>query len=411
MKTLTEHYRLLLGLDSAWKVGNVSLSLEDKKVEIELEHLGGRMACPDCRQQWPIADHAPSRTWRHLDTMQFETILRAQVPRVHCPEHGVKTATVPWADKHSRFTWFFEAFVVQIIQATSSLSAASRLLRLDWDALQRVMERAVERGMERREEREIPYLGVDEKNFGKGQDYVSILTDIAGSRILEVVEDRTQAAAESLFETLSEEQRDNVEAVAMDMSQAYRNAAEKCVPQAAIVHDKFHLAKHLNEAVDQVRRQEHKTLRAEGDERLTGSRQLWLFRPENIEPDLRLVFDDLRAEELKTSRAWALKEQFRWFWEYTYAGNAKKFFDRWYAWASRCRLKPIVKVAAMFKRHLPRLLTYFKHPITNATSEGFNSRVQAIKAQARGFRDFANYRVRILFHCGRLDLLPTIATH
>ena len=118
----------------------------------------------------------------------------------------------------------------------------------------------------------------------------------------------------------------------------------------------------------------------------------------------------LKDQELKTSRAWAIKEQFRWFWEYRYAGNARKFFNRWYGWATRSRLAPIIKVAKMLKRYLENTLTYFRHGITNAMSEGFNSRIQSIKSQARGFRAFGNYRTRT-FYCGKLNLLPTEISH
>ncbi len=118
--------------------------------------------------------------------------------------------------------------------------------------------------------------------------------------------------------------------------------------------------------------------------------------------------EELKKLELKTSRAWAIKEYFRWFWEYTYAGNALKFFQRWRSWAIRCRLKPMVQVAKTLHNHLDNMLTYFRHPITNAICEGFNSKIQAIKSDARGFRGFKNYRTRILFYCGKLDLMPDL---
>jgi len=192
---------------------------------------------------------------------------------------------------------------------------------------------------------------------------------------------------------------------------AFANSVEANAQQAEIVHDRFHISKHLNEAVDQVRRSEHKLLKQAGDDRLKGSKHLWLFNPENLSEERWIEFETLKDQELKTSRAWAIKEQFRWLWEYRYAANARKFFDRWYGWAVRSQLKPIIKVAKMLKRHLDNILTYFRHGITNAKSEGFNSRIQSIKSQARGFRAFQNFRNRILFYCGKLDLLPSEITH
>lgn len=411
MKDLTEHYRLLLGLDASWEVSDVSLSLEEKRVDILVSHADGPVTCPECGAQCSIADHAPERTWRHLDTMQFETRLRARVPRCDCKACGVKTTAVPWAGKHSRFTLLFEAMAIEVIRACGNVKAAAGLLGLDWDSVHRIMERAVDRGLDRREVEEVAHVGIDEKNFGRGQSYISLLTDLDGSRILEVTEGRTEESADELWKAIPDQQRDKVEAVAMDMWQAYMNSAATHAEQAEIVHDRFHISKHLNEAVDRVRRQEHKVLKKVGDDRLTGSKQLWLFNPDNMSEDRWIEFEALKDQELKTSRAWAIKEQFRWFWEYRYAGNARKFFDSWYGWAVRSRLRPISDTAKMLKRHLENILTYFRHRITNAASEGFNSRIQSIKSAARGFRAFRNYRIRILFYCGKLDLLPEGITH
>ena len=411
MNKLTEHYRLLLGLDAAWEVSDVALCLDEKRVEILVTHVGGPVTCPECGEGCTIADHAPERSWRHLDTMQFETRLRGRTPRADCKACGVKTTAVPWAGKHSRFTLMFEALAIQVIQACGNVKSAAGLLGLDWDSVHRIMQRAVERGLDRREVDSLQYVGIDEKSFRRGHNYISLLTDLTGSRVLEVVEDRTEEATDGLWKDLSDEQRGQIEAVAVDMWPAFANSVKTNAEQADIVHDRFHISKHLNEAVDKVRRQEHKALTKDGDERLKGSKQLWLFNPENLSDDRWIEFEALKDQELKTSRAWAIKEQFRWFWEYTYAGNARKFFKSWYGWAARSQLKPIIKVAKMLKRHLDNILTYFRHRITNAMSEGFNSRIQSIKSQARGFRAFDNYRIRILFYCGKLDLVPSEITH
>ena len=110
--------------------------------------------------------------------------------------------------------------------------------------------------------------------------------------------------------------------------------------------------------------------------------------------------------QLKVARAWAAKELFSKFWEYQEEGWARRFFKDWFGWVSRSRLKPVVDVAQMLKRHLDNLLTYLKHHITNAVTEGLNSKIQSLKSAARGFRSFRNYRIRILFFCGKLNLYP-----
>lgn len=411
MNELHEHYRLLLGLDDSWQVAAVDLSLEESRVEIQLEHVGKRVRCPECQAESSLADHAPDRCWRHLDTMQFETLIRARVPRARCQQCGVKTIAIPWAGKHSRFTLMFEAFAIAVLNSCSNVTRAALLLRLDWSSVHTIMERAVARGLAKRSVEKVRHVGIDEKSFRRGQSYVSVMTDLDGSRVLDVAEGRDETAANCLWESLPEAQRKKVEAVATDMWPAYVTSVEVNSPQAEVVHDKFHIAKHLNEAVDQVRRAEHKRLMQEGDESLKGSKQLWLFRESNLPARHQERFRELKEMHLKTSRAWALKEYFQEFWNYCVAGFAKRFFSDWYGWAVRSRLKPMIKKAKMLKRHLDRLLTYFRHFITNAKSEAFNSRIQAIKSDARGFRSFHNYRIRILFYCGKLDLLPKPLCH
>jgi transposase len=413
METTAEHYRLLLGLDDSWDVVRVDLSLEEKRVEIFLEYVAdGGGVCAECGGGAPLADHAAERKWRHLDTMQFETILIARTPRTRCPKCGTKTMTVPWAEKHSRFTIIFEAFAIEVIKACGNVKAAAKLLGLHWDSAHRIMERAVERGIQRRDTDSIENVGIDEKSFRRGHDYISLMTDIDESRVLEVSEGRDEAAANRLWTSLSPEKKGKIKAVAVDMWQAYLTSIRLNAPEAAIVHDRFHVSKYLNEAVDKVRRQEHKKLKKEKDESpLTGSKQLWLYNPENLSESQSLRFSELKNLELKTSRAWAIKEHFRWFWSYTYAKNAEKYFRKWYGWATHSRLKPVISVAKTLNRHLDNLLTYFRHPITNATSEGFNSRIQSIKSNARGFRSFDNYRTRIFFYCGKLNLIPDGINH
>jgi transposase len=406
MSELTNHYRALLGLDDAWTVLSVDFSVQEKSVAIRLKHGGGPLTCPECGASCPQADLAAERTWRHLDTMQFQTLLKARAPRSQCSACGVKTIALPWAGKHSRFTLLFEAFAVAVLEACANVQRAAVLLGLDWQTVHAIMERAVKRGLERREVDEVRRVGMDEKNFGKGHSYVSVMTDLEGARVLDVVPERTRAAADALWQTLPEGQREKVLAVAVDMWEPYLQSAEAHAPNAEVVHDKFHVAKHLGEAVDRVRRKESKTLRAEGDERLTGSRFLWLFDPDNLEKDQKERLEKLRGESLKTGRAWAIKEHFRRFWDYTYADSAQRFFADWHAWAVRSRLAPMVEKAKMLKRHLGGLLSYFRQRVTNAMSEGFNSRIQALKTAARGFRKFANYRTRILFYCGKLNLTP-----
>lgn len=405
MNELHAHYRTLLGLDEHWEVEEVDLLVHENRIVIRLRHVAEKLTCPECQSACSQAD-ARKRTWKHLDTMQFETLIKANVPRANCKQCGVKTVAIPWAGKHSRFTLMFEAIAIKVLLAARSVSAGAELLRVSWKTAHRIMKDAVDRGLERREEEPINYLGIDEKSFGRGQDYISMMVDIDHSRVLEVAKDRSAESCDKLFESLSEKQKAGVKAVATDFWQAFRNSIQVQVPEADIVYDHFHVSQYLGDAVDRVRKAENKRLNADGDKSLTGKRQLLLYNLDNLNREQRTQLDQIRRSALKTARAWSLKEMFRKFWEYHSESWAQKFFQKWYSWASRCRLKPMKQVAVMLKKHLGGLLAYFRHPITNSKNEGFNGRVQSIKAAAKGFRNFENYRIRILFYCGKLQLMP-----
>jgi transposase len=339
--------------------------------------------------------------------MQFETIISCKVPRTNCPEHGIKTVNVPWADNYSRFTFLFERFAIDVLGSAKNITAAKKLLRLSWRQIHRIQKRAVERGMSRRENEKIIHVGIDEKNFLKRHSYASVLNDLDEGRVLDVVEGRTEESAKALLDTgLSDRQRKQVEAIAMDMWDAFMSASRQILPQADIVHDKYHVAGYLGKAVDSVRKKENNCLLKTGDDTLKGSKYLWLHNPDNLSKDAKKKFREFALDELQVGRAWAIKESFRHFWLYRYKGAAERFFKQWYFWATHSKLKPIIDSAKTLKRHYGGIVAYLKHHITNAVSEGINSKIQSIKADARGFRNFQNYRIAILFHCGKLNLYP-----
>ena len=197
-------------------------------------------------------------------------------------------------------------------------------------------------------------MGIDEKAFRKGHHYFTLVNDLERSRVLYVAEDRTQASLDAFWPTLTAEQRDSIEAVAMDMWEPYVNSTRLNLTDAdgKIVFDKFHIAKHLSEAVDKVRRKENKILRAAGDDRLTGTRYDWLRHPARMEAEDRRAFAGLRDSGLKTARAWALKETMMAFFEYHYERPARKHFRWWHNWAARSRLQPMIETGRMLKRRL-----------------------------------------------------------
>jgi len=287
-----------------------------------------------------------------------------------------------------------------------SQSAAAQFLELDWHQVHRIQAAAVHRGMQRRNTEQIKRVGLDEKSFGRGHHYETVLTDLDHRRVLEVVEHREQKSAEKALCSLPAEQRAQLEVVALDMWPAFMNAANTQAPNADLVHDRFHVMKHLNEAVDKVRKQEHAELSKESLDWLTGQKYLFLKSPSTWKKDEKACFKELRSKDLKVTKAWSVRESFQHFWSFDTRVGARSFFDRWRRSALATNLAPIKKVAAMFLDHLTGLLSYAVHKVSNAVTEGFNSKIQMIKSAARGFRSFENYRIAILFHCGKLDLYP-----
>jgi transposase len=396
----TEFFAKLLEITDPWRVAQVQMDVPGRRIEITVECQKALWADPATHERVTIHGYE-ERSWRDMDIRQMETVIHARVPRLRYPDGHTELLAVPWAEPRGRFTTFFEAWAVQVLQAAQSISQACALLRLDWSTAHRIMQRAVERGLARRALAGLRYVGLDEKSFLQGQSYVSVLSDLAKGRVLEVVEGRDEASGTALWQSLPEAQRAQVEAAAMDMSAGFAAATRAAAPQVAIVHDKFHVSKLLSEAVDRVRRGEVKE-----DDRLKGSRQLWLYNPINLEDERLTELQRLAAQNTRTARAWLQKENFSGFWAQEGWCAAKGYLEAWYRSAIRCRLEPIKKVARTIKRHAETLLNYSTHPITNAVAEGLNSRIQQIKANARGFRSFAHYRTRILFFCGKLDLLP-----
>lgn len=402
-------YQQILGISSPWEVASVELKLEAGDIHVQLSHAADTTwCCAECGKACSLHDHQPERVWRHLDTCQYQTLLHAQIPRTNCPEHGVRTVSVPWALPGSRFTMLFEQIVISWLQAASQSAVALRM-KLSWDEVHGIMDRAVKRGLERRQAKPLTYVGVDEKSFKKRHNYVTVVSDLTEGCVLYVSEDRKQSSLDSFWPTLTTEQLNGIQAVTMDMWQAYQQSVIDNVPdgESKIVFDKFHVAKHLGEAVDKVRRQENKELRAVGDDRLVKTRFQWLTNRNNHTTDQWRDFKSLRESNLKTARAWALREQAMKLFDYFYHKPAEKHFAWWYRWATRSRLTPMIEKAKMLKSRIRNILTHITHPITNALSESLNAKIQWAKSTARGFRNKQNFINAIYFHCGKLELDPT----
>jgi len=404
----TDLYTRLLGVAEPWNVTHVEVDTAGKTVTVSVR-LDDAPRCPQCGQPAPRYDHR-QRRWRHLDTMQFQTILEAELPRVECAEHGIVQMRVPWAEPGSSFTALFEALVIDWLLAAST-SVVAKYLRLSWNAVDGIMQRAVRRGLDRRTITPSEHLSIDETSFQRRHEYVTVVTDQTTGHVLHVADDRTKESLDGFFEALNPEQKQAIQSVSMDMWPAYITTVRAHVEDAdrKICFDKFHVAGYLSEAVDRVRRGEHKQLSAQGDYQLKKTRYYWLENPDTMSLKRWRAFEPLRESALKTARAWAIKEHAMCLWHYSNRTWAQKSWAHWLSWAQRCRLEPMKKAARTIKTHLWGIINAVVLKKTNATAESINSRIQRIKYRACGFRNRLRFRTAILFHLGGLDLHPDAA--
>lgn len=402
----TELYRQILGIEKPWKVVEVQVSLADDEVQVTVARAGGQLRCPKCGKACPGYDHR-TRRWRHLDTCQLKTVLLAEVPRVECDEHGVVTVNVPWAEPGSGFTALFEALVINWLKQASTSAVAERL-RLSWNAVDGVMQRAVKRGLSRRGELSPRRLSVDETSYRKGHDYVTLVTDQEQAVVVHVADERDTGSLAGFYEPLSEQQKAGIESVCMDMWPAYIKATRDALADAddKIAFDRFHVAQYLGKAVDQVRRQEHRQLMRQGDDRMKGSKYQWLRNRGNMNWHQLRSFTVLRQSSLKTARAWAIKEMATHLWHYRSYRWAEKGWKRLINWMARSRLKPMQVTAKTLRRHLPGILNAVILGVNNSHAESMNSRIKTVKSRARGFRNKQRFHNAIYFHLGGLQLYP-----
>lgn len=401
-------YARLLGIEDPWRVTDVTLRLDEARevvVSVELDP-GATLHCPKCEGRGSRYD-SRERRWRHLDTMQYRTILVADVPRVQCDEHGVVQVTVPWSDPKSRFTALFEALVIDWLKE-ASFSAVARQLSLSWDQVDGIQERAVRRGLARRRKQRPRRIGVDETSFRKRAEYITVVNDLDQNKVLWIGDDRRKQTLSAFYTELGVEGCNRLESVAMDMWAPYISSTREHVPDAdrRIVFDKFHVAQHLGRAVDEVRKSENRELVREGDGRLKKTKYLWLTNPDRMSRSRWEGFAPLRNSHLRVARAWAIKESAMMLWGYVRRGWAERAWKGWYDWAIRSRLEPIKRVARLIRYYWDGVINAATTNVTNARSEGMNSKIQWIKRKACGYRNRRRFHNAIYFHLAGLDLYP-----
>lgn len=401
-------YEKILGVTSPWHVTGVRMDLASNTITVAVEHAeNATFKCPECEQFGSIHDHRVKR-WRHLPTCHLRTIIEARCPRINCPTHGVRQTTVPWADGQSAFTALFEALVIHWLRE-ASVSAVSGLMDLSWDETDTIRHRAVQRGITRRKSQPVTAVGIDETSFQKRHEYVTVLVDQDAHTVMDVLDDRKQQTLQTHLESLPKKQKEAIRTISMDMWDPYiaavRNTFENW--EQMICFDRFHVSSHFGKAVDKTRASENRELIEQfGKSILTHTKFEWLRNGGRTDNRSRRSFLELTRKNLKTARAWAIKETAADLWCYFNRGSAMNAWKSLISWMRRSRLTPMKTLSNTISNYLWGIINAILRNVTNATSEAINGRIQWIKKMACGFRSRSRFREAILFHLGGLDLMP-----
>ena len=367
----------------------------------------GRPICSGCGSSAGIYDHQRKpRYFAFVPLWGIAVYLCYVMRRVNCPRCGVTVEAVPWCDGKGRLTKQYQLFLAQWARRLSWLEVA-RVFHTSWNQVYRSVKGVVEYGLAHRNLDQISAIGVDEIQYGKGQNYLTLVYQLGQDekRLLYVGDKRTARSLLGFFRELGRERSSRIEYVCSDMWQAYLKVIRKKIPQALHILDRFHIVALLNKAVDEVRREEVKQLHAKGYEPvLSKSKYCLLKRQENLTlgQDKRLA--DVLQYDLKSVRAYLLKESFQAFWMYTSPYWANWFLKRWCTRAMRSRLEPIKRFVKTIRRHEGLMMNWFKahKAYSSGIVEGLNRRVNLVTRKSYGFRSYDVLKIALFHTMGNL---------
>jgi transposase len=365
-----------------------------------------RPKCSGCQLPAPGYDTLEERRFEFVPLWGISVFFLYAMRRVSCRTCGVVVEGVPWATGKSHLTqayaWFLAGWAKRM-----SWKEVARAFGTSWENVFRSVEKAVEWGLARRDLTGILAIGLDEVLWHRGYKFLTVVYQIdSGSRrLLWIGRDRTLKTTLRFFRWLGKERSARLRFICSDMWKPYLRVIAKKAPQALNVLDRFHIVAKMNKAIDEVRAQEVKSMRAKGlSPVLKHSRWIWLKRVVNLTGKQAVTLADLVRYNLKTVRAYLLKEGFEHFWDYSSPGWAVTFLDRWCAQAMRSRIEPMKKVAKTQKAHRLLLLNWFKARgmIALGTVEGMNNRLKVITRRAYGFRTYRATEIALYHTLGKL---------
>jgi transposase len=365
-----------------------------------------RVFCSGCGHPGPAYDHLEERRFEFVPLWGILVFLAYRMRRVSCKRCGVTVEMVPWCDGKNQLTttyrWFLATWAKRL-----SWSEVGAIFRTSWDSVCRAVDHAVEWGLAHRDLSGLTAVGVDEIAWARGHTYLTLVYDIGGKtkQLLAVAEQRTEASLRSCLECLGEPVCLGVKHVCSDMWRPYLNVIAEKLGQAIHVLDRFHVMQQFGKALDEVRAEESKRLVRDGYEPvLKRSRWCFLKRPENLTDKQTVTLSELLKYNLRTVRAYLLREEFQRLWEYKSGWCAGKFLDEWTSRVMRSRLEPMKKIARSMRTHRPLILNWFRArgQVSAGAVEGLNNKVKLVTRKSYGFRTAKVAKLALLHNLGRL---------
>ena len=370
---------------------------------------GSKFACPICGAEICDVHDTIDKTWRHLNFFQYQCFLHFPLPRIKCDKCGVHHFKPDWTRPESGFTVLFEAFVIMLAKGGMPYTEISRIVGVRDKRLRRIVDHYVEKAHKEKDLSELTKIGIDETSSKRGHNYVTVVTDHSNGDVVFVTEGKDSSTIERFVEELPKHSgnAENITEITMDMSEAFIKGATDNLPDADITFDRFHVMKLLNEAVDEVRRQEQKQ-----NPLLKKSRYVWLKNPKNLTKAQRETLQNLDGENLDTARAYQLKLTFQDI--YANAKNAAEaeiLIDSWVQLAWNSNLEPLQNFANTIYTHWYGVIRYWTSRLTSGICEGVNSVIQEIKRVARGYRNMKNFINTIYLRTSGIKLPDSPFTH
>jgi transposase len=364
--------------------------------------------CSICGVKGPGYDTLELRLFDYLPILGIVVYFAYTMRRVNCPMCGIKVESVPWAVGKSQLTITLAWYLADWAKMLSWKQVASRF-RVSWDSVCRSVEMAVDWGLVRRDLEGITSIGVDEISRAKGHKYLTLVYQIDKGcrRLLWIGNDRTEKTFQGFFDWLGCDKTANLQAICSDMWKAYLKVIKERAPQALHVLDRFHIVSHMNKAIDTVRADENRRMIKEGYEPvLFKTRWLLLHRRQNLKEEQAISLKELLTYNLKTVRAYLLKEDFQQLWNYTSSTWAGKFIDSWCSGAMRSKIEPMKKIAKMIRNHRTLILNWFaaKGELSSGIVEGLNNKAKLTTRKSYGFKSPEMQKIALYHALGDLPV-------